>query len=229
MEARPPGPASSSRGHYIDIDAWKRREHFELYREFANPFFNVCVELDASDLWERTRVGEVASFFLASVFSALRAANAVEAFRTRIRGDRVWVHDEVSITPTVLRADGTFAFVRLDPAATYGEFEQRSAPAVREACEIKPLVTDPPDDVIYQTTLPWIRFTSFSNALRGNGDCVPRVAFGKCSEDSGRWKLPVSVEVHHAIVDGIDVGSFLHELQRSLAGVMAGSADTALM
>lgn len=209
---------SSSGGRYIDLQGWARREHFELYREFANPFFSLCVELDASELWERTRVPDGPSFFLASVFSALRAANAVEAFRTRIRGDRVWVHDQVSITPTVLRADRTFAFVRLDPAATYHEFEQRSAAAVRDACRIKPLVTDPPDDVIYQTTLPWVRFTSFSNALRGSADSVPRIAFGKCSEDRGSWKLPVSVEVHHAVVDGIDVASFLDELQRNLAG-----------
>lgn len=220
---------SSSPGRYIDLKSWKRREHFELYRRFANPFFNVGVELDVSGLWERTRVSGGPSFFLASVFSALRAANAVEAFRTRIRSDRVWIHDQVSITPTVMRDDQTFAFVRLDPAPTYTEFEKRSVLAVAAACEIKPLVTDPPDDVVYQTTLPWIRFTSFSNALKGDGDSVPRIAFGKCSEDGGRWKLPVSVEVHHAVVDGIDVATFLDELHRSLEGVMAGGADPALM
>jgi len=208
----------SSPGRYVDLTDWKRREHFELYRRFANPFFNVCVELDVSDVWQRTRAAGGPSFFLVSVFSALRAANAVEAFRTRIRGDRVWIHDQVSITPTVLRPDQTFAFVRLDPAPTYTEFEKASAIAVRAAGEIKPLVTDPPDDVVYQTTLPWIRFTSFSNALKGDGDSVPRIAFGKCSEERGRWKLPVSVEVHHAVVDGIDVASFLEELQRSLEG-----------
>ncbi|HEU4747689.1 MAG TPA: CatA-like O-acetyltransferase, partial [Gemmatimonadaceae bacterium] len=92
-----------------------------------------------------------------------------------------------------------------------------------------PLVTDPPDDVVYQTTLPWIRFTSFSNALKGGGDSVPRIAFGKCSDDRGKWKLPVGVEVNHALVDGIDVARFLEELQRSLDGVMAGGADPALM
>ena len=221
--------ASASPGRYIDIRSWNRKEHFELYRRFANSFFNVCVELDVSSLWQRTRAPGGPSFFLASVFSALRAANAVEAFRTRIRDDRVWIHDRVSITPTILREDRTFAFVRLDPAPTYSEFERRSASAVRAACEIKPLVPDPPDDVVYQTTLPWIRFTSFSNALKGDGDSVPRIAFGKCSEERGRWKLPVSIEVNHAVVDGIDVAAFLDELGRSLEGVMAGGADPALM
>ena len=201
-------------GRFLDVQTWKRREHFELYRRFANPFFAVTVELDVTDLWQRSRSPEGPSFFLATLFCAVRAANAVEAFRARVRNDRVWIHDRVSIKPTVMRADETFGIARLELADTFAEFATRSAPIVREACEIRPLVIDhPTDDVVYQTTLPWLRFTSFSNALKGNGDSVPRVAFGRCSEDRGRWKLPVSVEVHHAVVDGVDVARFLDELQ----------------
>ncbi|HWL38914.1 MAG TPA: CatA-like O-acetyltransferase [Gemmatimonadaceae bacterium] len=201
-------------GHFLDHDRWARREHFDLYRGFANPFFNVCVQVDATRAWRASREPQGPSFFLASVFLALRAANEVEAFRTRVRGDRAFVHDRVSITPTVMRLDRTFAFARLEPSATFAEFMERSAPLVTAACEIKPIVVShPDDDVIYQTTLPWLRFTAFSNALNGNGDSVPRVAFGKCSPDGDRWKLPVSVEVHHAVVDGVDVARFIERLE----------------
>jgi chloramphenicol O-acetyltransferase type A len=208
-------------GHYLDVENWKRREHFELYRDFANPFFSVCVELDVTDLWQMTRARGAPSFFLATIFAALRASNSVEAFRTRIRGERVWVHDRVGITPTVLRSDETFAFARLDLAETFVEFAKQSAPIVDDACELRPIVPRPTDDVVYQTTLPWLRFTSFSNALKGEGDSVPRIAFGKCSDDRGRWKLPVSVEVHHALIDGIDVARFLEEAQREVAEIGA--------
>ncbi len=205
-------------GRLIDIDEWKRREHFELYRQFANPFFNICVEVDATRVWKICETPEGPSFFLVSVFLALRAANEVEAFRTRVRRDGAWVHDRVSITPTVLRADQTFAFVRLEPAERFGDFERVSTAAVREACEIKPLVVShPTDDIVYQTTLPWVRFTSFSNAIKGEGDSVPRIAFGRCSGDGDQWKLPVSVEVHHAVVDGLDVAAFLESLARGFA------------
>lgn len=203
---------------FIDLGGWKRREHFELYRNFANPFFNVCVELDATEAWRQSRATGGPSFSLATIFLALRAANDVEAMRTRIHGDRPWIHDRVSIGPTVLRADRTFAFSRLEPAGSYREFAERSEAILRKACEIGPLVASyPSDDIIYQTTLPWLRFTSFSNALKGEGDSVPRVAFGKCSQLRKRWVLPVSVEVHHAVVDGIDVASFLEKLQSGLA------------
>src|SRR6266567_2902441 len=102
-----------SPGHFLDLPNWKRREHFELYRNFANPFFSVCVDVDVTELWRRCSEDGGPSFFLATVFFALRACNETEAFRMRVRGDGVWLHDRVSITPTVMRSDDTFAFARL--------------------------------------------------------------------------------------------------------------------
>lgn len=204
-------------GHFLDLKSWKRREHFELYRGFVNPFFGVCSDVDATHTWQLCAKKGGPSFLLASVYLVLRAANETEAFRMRVRGDGVWVHDQVSITPTVLRSDETFAFARLDPAKNFAEFESRSSRTVESAREIKPLVVShPDDDLIYHSTLPWIRFTSFSNALNGNSDSVPRVVFGKCARDGDQWMMPVGVEVHHAVVDGLDVARFLDRFQSGL-------------
>src|SRR3954471_4125860 len=95
-------------GHRIDLNGWKRREHFELYRNFANPFFSVCAEVDAAATRRACDEPGGPSFFLATVFLALRAVNEIEAFRTRVRGAGAFIHDRVSITPTVLRSDDTF-------------------------------------------------------------------------------------------------------------------------
>lgn len=206
-------------GHSIELGKWKRREHFEIYRRFANPFFSVCAEVDATATRDLCNEPAGPSFFLATVFLALRAANEIEAFRTRVRGDGAWVHDQVSITPTVLRADDTFAFSRLEPALTFREFETRSRVTIAAAKEIKPLESVlPDDDVIYHSTLPWIRFTSFTNALDGASDSIPRIVFGKCVKDGGRSQMPVGVEVHHAVVDGLDVGRFFEKFEDGLRG-----------
>lgn len=205
-------------GHLIDLESWKRREHFELYRKFTNPFFSVCAEVDASATRRLCNEPGGPSFFLATVFLALKVANEIEAFRTRVRGEGAWIHEQVSITPTVLRDDETFAFARLESARTFREFETRSRVTIAAAKEIKPLVTElPDDDAIYHSTLPWVRFTSFSNALDGNSDSVPRVVFGKCVKDGKRWPMPVGVEVHHAVVDGLDVARFFENFESALA------------
>src|SRR5829696_2574101 len=40
-----------------------------------------------------------------------------------------------------------------------------------------------------------------------------KIAFGKYREDGGRIMMPVSVEVHHALMDGLHVGRYLERLE----------------
>jgi chloramphenicol O-acetyltransferase type A len=71
--------------------------------------------------------------------------------------------------------------------------------------------------LIYFTTLPWFSFTSFAHARkRGRGDSVPRIAFGKFVKENERTLLPFSVEVHHALMDGLHVGRYVNRLQEAL-------------
>ena len=212
------GPPDSS-GRFLEISSWKRREHFELFRGFANPFFSVSVDMDATRVWEESRQTGSPSFYVATLFHSLRAANSTEAFRLRIRGDRVWVHDSVRASATILRDDDTFGFGIFPPAPTLEEFDSHASGEVAAAKRVGPLILPRPgeDDMIYHSSLPWIRFTAFTNALNGGKDSVPRVVFGKCAQRGGRWTLPVAVEVHHALVDGLDVARYLTAFQAGLA------------
>ena len=206
-------------GHFLDLASWKRREHFELFRGFANPFFSVCVEVDATRVWEGSRQPGSPSFYVATLFHSLRAANSTEAFRLRMRGDRVWVHDSIRASATILRDDDTFGFAIFPPAPTLEEFHRRSIGEVAAVKRATPLVLPRPgeDDLVYHSSLPWMRFTAFSNALNGGKDSVPRVVFGKCAQRGGRRTMPVAVEVHHALVDGLDVARYLEAFQMGLS------------
>ena len=73
------------------------------------------------------------------------------------------------------------------------------------------------DDLIYFTVLPWVSFSSFAHARTpGRGESVPRIAFGKFTSENKRTRLPISVEVHHALMDGLHVGRFLARLEEML-------------
>ncbi len=212
-------PQGESSGHFLDLATWSRREHFCLFRAFASPFFSVCVDVDVTALWDICRQTDSPSFYVATLFHSLRAANDTEAFRMRLRDERVWLHDSVCASATVLREDDTFGFALFERASSVNEFSLRAAAGMGDAKKVAPLVLPRPgeDDLIYHSSLPWMRFTSFTNALGGK-DSVPRIVFGKVTEESGRWLMPVAVEVHHALVDGLDVARYLERLE---AGVRA--------
>lgn len=206
-----------SGGRFIDLETWKRRQHYELFRHAAQPFFSVTVTVDVSGWWRRCQADESLSFSLAAIFAMLRAANGSEPLRLRLRGDRVWLHDRVGTGTTVLRADETFGFARLDPGPAFDAFCRAARPVLAEAKQPGPLdAMHDVDDLIYHSTLPWLRFTAFSNALPGGDDSIPRVVFGGVFADGEAFRMPVGVEVHHALVDGLDVARFLESFQAHL-------------
>lgn len=172
---------------FLDLDGWKHREHFEHFAGFDRPFFGLCAELDVTATWARTREAAGPSFFVASLYAAARAANLVEAMRTRVRDGRPWVHDRVAVSTTVSRADETFGYARIEPIEPFDAFAAHARQVIDAVAAGRGL-TEPnvDDDVVYHSTLPWLRFSAFSNAMAGR-DSIPRVVFGNAGPTAGAW------------------------------------------
>ena len=202
----------------LDLAAWPRREHFEYFRGFDKPFFNLCAELDVTALVELARRRPEVSFTAGSLFLSLQAANAVEAMRYRLAGDSVEVYDHLHGAVTVMRDDGTFGFAYYDFLEDFGAF-RRGLEAEIERVKTTRGLDDRPQQqgVLHHSVIPWVRFTSFSHARRhGTSDSIPKVVFGRRSRDGERWGMPVSIEAHHALADGRDVGQVFQHFEEAL-------------
>ncbi len=202
-------------GAWIDSKTWKRQRHYQLFRRYQQPFFSVTADVDVTAVWNGCRKPGAPSFFLTSLFLMLRAVNDVEAFRLRLRPRGVWRHDRVGVGPTIRRPDETFGFARFEPAGSLNEFVKLSSAAMVKALKDSALKPSPADDVVYHSVLPWLRFTGYTNALPGT-DSIPRIVFGRVMREGRRMMMPVAVEVHHALVDGIDVGQFFERFGEEL-------------
>lgn len=204
---------------YIDIETWHRRQLFDFFIDYKNPYFNVCTKLDVTELLTMVRDRPDVRISSAIHYFGLRAANEVEPFRYRLQDKKIVVYDVINGGTTVLLPNESFAYAYFD---FHTDFETFVAGMNKSVDEIKndngPLKPTMRDDVIYHTTLPWISFTSFAHARTpGRGDSVPRFVFGKFTKETGRVMMPFSVEVHHALMDGLHVGRFLARFEEALA------------
>lgn len=205
-------------GEFVDLASWKFRDHFQFFKGFANPFFSVTAEVDVTAAWRRSREPNGPSFFLRTLFAALHAANSVEAMRLRLRDGGVWRHDRIAVSTTVAREDETFGFARMECVESLEEFVECSTRELHRAKHDRGLVeTEVDDAVMFHSTLPWLRFTSFTNPLPLGGDSIPRIVFGRTAGTEERMTMPVAVEVHHAVVQGFDLGRYFEELQSRLS------------
>ena len=202
---------------FIDIETWNRKNHYSYFKELDYPHFNVCGNVDITEFYRYIKEKEQ-PFFISILYVATKTANSIKEFRYRIREDKVVEHETVNPSFTVMGEDEIFGFCASKFMDEFNDFKINTSEKI-EKTKNNISVEDKPgcDDVIYMTSMPWVSFTSVTHPTHMNPvDSIPRIAWGKYFEENGRIKLPLSVQVHHALVDGVHVGRYFNKIQEIL-------------
>lgn len=204
----------------FDIENWPRKEHFEFFSQFEEPFFGLVTKVDCTKAYAKCKENGF-SFFLYYLHKALVAANHIENFKYKIEDGEIFVYDQIDATPTVGRNDGTFGF-------SYLQFDEDFEKFSREASKILEIIKNgtglfPPIDlpvyenVIEFSSIPWVDFTSLSHARSYRyKSSNPKVSFGKLTENEGVLSMSVSLHVHHGLMDGYHTGLFFQYFQEEM-------------
>lgn len=195
----------------LDIDNWNRKEHFEFFSQFDEPFFGIVAEIDCTDGYNFCKQNDI-PFFMFYHHKAILAVNQIEEFRYRIRGNDVIIFDTIHVTSTISRDDNTFAFSYVTYNHSFKEFAelfQSETDAIRSSAGLGLNENTGRLDVIHFSTVPWIRFTGVTHARNfKNGESIPKITFGRYHRINEKLMMPVSVNVHHGLMDGLHVGKY---------------------
>lgn len=199
----------------IDIESWKRKDHFKYFKDFSNPHFSLTANVDITKLYHLAKNNHH-SFFSVMLYYVMKSANLVEEFRQRIRNDEVVTHDIVHPSFTYLGNDELFLFVNTEYNDQLEIFVKNVEESIQKVLKNQQFEDDiTRDDYIYISSLPWLFFTSlthpFNAALQ---DSFPRITWGKYIKKNDEIVIPVNVSIHHGLADGIHVGKFFSELER---------------
>lgn len=199
----------------MNIENWNRKSQFYFFKQFEEPFFGVTVTIDCTVAYEIAKATD-ASFFLYYLHRSLKAANQLEPFGYRIDNNEVIVYDKVNASPTINRPDGTFGFSYMDYYEDFDQFAleaQKEIERVQQTTGLVPASSN--ENVIHYSSVPWINFTSLSHARRFScGDSIPKISFGKMITENGKRTMPLSIHVHHALMDGYDVAKYIDLFQQ---------------
>lgn len=203
---------------YVDQKKWKRKKHFEFFRKFKNPHFNICTEIEITNTYLYTRKNR-SSIFTAVLYAVMKACNELEEFKYRIRRKKVLVHDTVHPGITVLTEGDIYSNCIFKFYEPYGKFLNEYKQALMKAKRSINIGEEQKgrDDLIFISALPWISFTSASNPMDGNPtDSIPRIIWGKHFKKGKKIMIPMSVQVHHALMDGVHVSKFFIKISEIL-------------
>ncbi|WP_462169666.1 CatA-like O-acetyltransferase [Pseudoalteromonas xiamenensis] len=203
----------------IDLNSWSRKEHFNFFNEFAQPYFNVCVSLNMKPLYQYCKSHSI-SFSSAYVHALGQAINDYEPMRIRIKDNKPVICETVEQSIVTLADDETFRFVTLSTEMTLEDFDKmlkiQKSVVHNEALFSERVTTNEKRlDVSHVSILPWLNFSAFSHATNfGKSTGIPKCVFGRYNAETGL--TPLSIDVHHALMDGLHVANFVDKLQKKL-------------
>ncbi len=199
----------------VTFDNPHRKKHFELFNGLNHPHFNVCANVEVGPWVDAMReAGQRLTSSLVYLLS--RCANELPEFRQRIRDDTVVEHELVHPSFAVAtRETDVFSFCEVDYTPDFAAFV-RAADTRIEAMRDAPSLSDQEgrDDYLFMSPVPWIAFTSVQHPMNYHPrDCVPRITWGKIHPQGEQLLMPLAVQAHHALVDGVHMGRYFQAVE----------------
>ncbi|MDH5367534.1 MAG: chloramphenicol acetyltransferase [Cyclobacteriaceae bacterium] len=200
----------------LDIENWNRKEHYRFFSEYDEPFFGIVSEIDCTIAYQIAKENNY-SFFAYYLHKSLCAANKIEEFKYRIDGDNVIVYDDIHASSTISRDDETFAFSHTTYNQDFNSFEnslKKEIEIVKNSVGLRADINANRKDVIQFSSIPWSKFTGLTHARHFKFvDSIPKITFGKMFTRDKYKIMPISVNVHHGLADGVHVSKYLNLFQ----------------
>jgi chloramphenicol O-acetyltransferase type A len=162
----------------------------------------------------------------AQIWMLATAANHHPEFRTSLdENGNPGVWDQIDPLYTVLaRSTETFSGIWSTYTPDFPAFYRRYLADVETWADGSYEPQAPlPGNLLNISSLPWLDFTGFNLNLPTNY-LLPILTIGKYQEAEGRTLMPLAVQVHHAVCDGLHLARFVEEVR-----AIAASADEWMM
>ena len=191
---------------YRIVESYYRQEVFDFFRPYANPFYSITWELDATAVvsWAKGRgFGVYANL----CYFFCKAAQGIDDFRYRLLDGQIVLYDRLDIGLTYPAEGGVFRYVNRPWDGDPERFNHQLTEVLAAPEEGPHLASSEHTNAFYFTAIPGIPFTSFAHATPADTtEGAARVAFGMPTNTAGRRLVSVGMTVNHLFVDGAALG-----------------------
>lgn len=208
----------------INMDTWERKGHFEYYSKISTPHYCVAFNVDITNLLQFTREHRI-SFYYSLIFLCTQSLNQIDEFLLEIRDNRVFgIERRVPCFTDLKKGAACFHMVCLPCEGDIIEFAKKArGESINNPLPIDALDGPGEPQIIY-SCIPWADITMCSNERDYNDpmlkdDTAPILVWGKYTEHDGRYKINMTLDVNHRLIDGYSVGLFVQNLEAMIAAL----------
>ena len=206
----------------LDFGNSERYNTYTWFKSFSNSTYGVNVKMDVTKLVKLTKERKE-SFFINILYIVMKGLNNTPELRMRLINDKPYIFDDINPAFTVMTKAGTFENVRFKNVTNYKEFYKIAKEYIEETKNKEVLIKNDYNpsntyDEYYITCTPWLDFTSIVHPIPDDksSQTVPRICWGKYTNNGDKLELTLNITVSHIFVDGYPLSQTFIKIQELL-------------
>ncbi len=206
--------------HYtkVDLDKWSRGRLFRFYIDKMRIVMSLTVDIDVAPLLHCTKAHGL-RFYPAMIWVVSKVINGHDEFKYGWDKDGGLIRwDVVSPSYTGL-VPGTEDFFKcVTPySADFSAFYRRVLEDMERHQTMPGIAENQPPNFFDLSCLPWVRYRHFDVHVFDEGKFLaPVVTWGRYEAEDGKVRMPLSMNIHHAVADGFHLSRFFNEVQETI-------------
>ena len=200
----------------LDMKTWARTPYYNYYAHGSKGMCAMTADIDISALAKKVGQDKI---YVPMLYAITTVINAHKEFRVGYckENGELMIWDYVSTIHRVFHPDTeTFTRVCTEWNESYKEFAKGAEADIKSGEKCATLNADEfPESVFEVSYVPWVKYSSVNMKMSESGKYLaPIVTFGKAEDTDGKTKLPLTMQISHAVADGFHIARFFEEVKQ---------------
>jgi len=199
----------------VDLDEWNRGELFKCYIDHMRIVMSLTVDIDVTGLLKFSRDNHL-KFYPAMIWTVSKIVNAHDEFKYGWDDSGDLIKWEF-ISPSYAdfhKEDENFTKLVTAYSDDLFAFHSRFMRDREIYKDHRGFVENQPPNFFDVSCLPWVTYRHFDVHVFDEGKFLaPVITWGKYERNGGRYLMPVTMNIHHAVADGFHLSRFFVEVQ----------------
>lgn len=196
-----------------EIENFDRKELFNHYHSFDNPFLICTTRIDITDLVNYCKVHK--NFYATFGFIITMTANQIDAFKYRLKDGKIYYCDELKSSYTQMYEDKTIGYFGIPPIYDFNEYIKKFLDIQNKFLNDKKYSSESELNEIWLSCEPWFKFTGlippFNKMIT-----IPQFVWDKYESIGDKYYIDLMIMVHHGFADGYHIGKFIELLTENI-------------
>ncbi len=205
---------------YIDVDSWKRKEHFYHFLEATPCTYSMTTSIPITPIITKKK-----HIYSTMIHCITTAVNQFKEFRTALdpQNSKPGIFDTMHPSYTIFHKETeTFSNIWTKYSETYADFYQSYKHDIAQFGESLSMNAKPdiPDNTFSISMMPWESFEGFSLHLqKGYHYLLPIFTIGKYYKRDNEYLIPLAIQAHHAACDGFHLCAYITYLKNLITNL----------